>query len=90
MLLGFLTFFTPLVYAPQKSNHNSATDRDNELLKVKNDRGESALFRAAAFGKTNVVSYLARRVRCWDVHVRRNDGTSILHVAILGGHMGNS
>ncbi|EXB77018.1 Ankyrin repeat-containing protein [Morus notabilis] len=72
----------------EKSNHNSATDPDNELLKVKNDRGESALFRAAAFGKTNVVSYLARKVRCWDVHVRRNDSTSILHVAILGGHMG--
>ncbi|XP_024023196.1 ankyrin repeat-containing protein ITN1 [Morus notabilis] len=59
-------------------------DRDEELLKVKNNRGETPLFRAAAFGQTKVVRFLASRVDDMRTHRRRDDSTSILHIAVLG------
>ncbi|XP_048335663.1 uncharacterized protein LOC112490403 isoform X1 [Ziziphus jujuba] len=59
-------------------------DYDVELLNVQNNREETALFRAAAFGRTKVVRNLASRIHDKGPHLRRKDSTSILHIAILG------
>lgn len=61
-------------------------------LDVKNALGETPLFRAAAFGMTDMVKYLTSEV--WrvqgDMQIQRirNDETSLLHIAIIGLHFG--
>ncbi|KAL9392856.1 hypothetical protein Peur_016776 [Populus x canadensis] len=56
----------------------------DELLQIMNNRGETALFRAAAFGRTKMVRFLCSKIKNKDVHRRRHDSTSILHIAVLG------
>lgn len=56
----------------------------DELLQIMNKRGETALFRAAAFGRTKMVRFLCSKIKNRDVHRRRHDSTSILHIAVLG------
>lgn len=56
----------------------------DELLQIMNNRGETALFRAAAFGRTKMVRFLCSKIKNRDVHRRRHDSTSILHIAVLG------
>lgn len=62
--------------------------RDKDLLDFKNNRGETPLFRAAAFGRTKMSKYLASKVEIENkvIHRRRNDSTSILHIAVLGNY----
>lgn len=62
---------------------------DEKLLEVKNNSGETPLFRAAAFGQTKVVRFLTLKVEDMGTHRRRDDSTSILHVAVLGKYFGN-
>ncbi|GAB4830178.1 hypothetical protein Ancab_019820, partial [Ancistrocladus abbreviatus] len=61
------------------------------LTKTKNQQGETAVFRAAAFGKTDVVEFLvSREIRQEELEyhcIRDCDSISILHVAILGHHI---
>ncbi|CAK7351549.1 unnamed protein product [Dovyalis caffra] len=71
--------------------HNSSTTDGqqnessvNELLEIKNNRGETALFRAAAFGRTKMVRFLCSKIKNKAAHRRRDDSTSILHIAVLG------
>ncbi|KAF3450494.1 hypothetical protein FNV43_RR06578 [Rhamnella rubrinervis] len=59
---------------------------DEKLLPLQDNREETALFRAAAYGRTRVVKFLASKVQDMGPHVRRKDSTSILHIAILGKH----
>ena len=64
-------------------------DKDAQLLKTKNSRGETPLFTAAAFGCTKMVKeFLVRNVQDWTNHRRRNDSVSILHVAVIGKNFG--
>ncbi|KAK3217763.1 hypothetical protein Dsin_011733 [Dipteronia sinensis] len=61
-----------------------------------NKFGETPLFRAAAFGKTKVVKYLAYQKdqlvftngdkKLQNIHRQRKVGTSILHAAVQGEH----
>ncbi|XP_024931675.3 uncharacterized protein LOC107422636 isoform X1 [Ziziphus jujuba] len=61
-----------------------------EQLEARNALGETPMFRAAAFGMTEMVKYLAFEVRSrqCDMHIQRirDDNTSILHSAIHGQH----
>ncbi|KAH7545257.1 hypothetical protein FEM48_Zijuj01G0074500 [Ziziphus jujuba var. spinosa] len=61
-----------------------------EQLEAKNALGETPFFRAAAFGMTEMVKYLASEVRSrhCDMQIQRirDDNTSILHSAIHGQH----
>nr|XP_048320456.1 uncharacterized protein LOC107422636 isoform X2 [Ziziphus jujuba var. spinosa] len=63
-----------------------------EQLEARNALGETPMFRAAAFGMTEMVKYLAFEVRSrqCDMHIQRirDDNTSILHSAIHGQHFG--
>nr|XP_048319583.1 serine/threonine-protein phosphatase 6 regulatory ankyrin repeat subunit C-like [Ziziphus jujuba var. spinosa] len=63
-----------------------------EQLEARNALGETPMFRAAAFGMTEMVKYLAFEVRSsqCDMHIQRirDDNTSILHSAIQGQHFG--
>ncbi|XP_060674603.1 uncharacterized protein LOC132804341 [Ziziphus jujuba] len=65
-----------------------------EQLEARNAVGETPMYRAAAFGMTEVVKYLASEVRSrnLDMHFQRirYDNTSILHSAIHGQHFGLS
>ncbi|GAB4830182.1 hypothetical protein Ancab_019824 [Ancistrocladus abbreviatus] len=60
------------------------------LINAKNKQGETAVFRAAAFGKTLVVEFFVRKIKKdLEYHcIRDCDSISILHVAILGHHIG--
>ncbi|KAI5318775.1 hypothetical protein L3X38_038483 [Prunus dulcis] len=57
------------------------------LHEIRNRLGETPLYRAAAFGHTDLVQYLATKVGD-DInqHFHRNDKVSILHMAVLGQH----
>ncbi|GAB4830174.1 hypothetical protein Ancab_019816 [Ancistrocladus abbreviatus] len=60
------------------------------LIDVKNYRDETAMFRAAAFGKTHVVKFLVRKIKQKDLEyhcIRDCDSISIFHVAMLGHHI---
>lgn len=63
-------------------------EREN-LLKLRNNFGETALFRAAANGRKKMLQYLVKEVEhVGDIreHYYRNDQISILHIAIIGQH----
>ncbi|KAK4858340.1 hypothetical protein QYF36_014916 [Acer negundo] len=70
-----------------------------QLLK-RNESGQTPLFKAAAFGSTKVVKYLASRPnqtiasagykKLEDAHRINNDGFSILHAAVLGENFGTA
>ncbi|KAK0593429.1 hypothetical protein LWI29_036495 [Acer saccharum] len=88
------------------SNHNITAvkllvgcnyDTQEQLVK-RNKLGQTPLFKAASFGTTKVVKYLASRPyqmitydnkqQLRDEHRTRNNGTSILHAAVRGDHFG--
>ncbi|XP_011002546.1 PREDICTED: ankyrin repeat-containing protein At5g02620-like isoform X4 [Populus euphratica] len=61
------------------------------LLGMRNHNGETALFRAARYGKTDMFNFLAAKVSRYDeeglqFYVQRSDKTTILHIAILSEH----
>ncbi|KAK1572617.1 hypothetical protein Q3G72_035333 [Acer saccharum] len=70
-------------------------DTQEQLVK-RNKLGQTPLFKAASFGTTKVVKYLASRPyqmitydnkqQLRDEHRTRNNGTSILHAAVRGDH----
>ncbi|TXG46855.1 hypothetical protein EZV62_026149 [Acer yangbiense] len=68
-----------------------------EQLLERNKSGQTPLFKAAAFGSTKVVKYLASRPnqmtrsddghkKLQDAHRTKNDETSVLHAAVRGEH----
>ncbi|KAK0578915.1 hypothetical protein LWI29_018314 [Acer saccharum] len=68
-----------------------------EQLVTRNRSGQTPLFKAASFGSTKVVKYLAsqpnqmnldNKQQLRDEHRTRNDRTSILHAAVRGEHFG--
>ncbi|KAK2644627.1 hypothetical protein Ddye_019822 [Dipteronia dyeriana] len=88
-------------------NHNIAAVKllvgdgyvTNEHLLERNKSGQTPLFKAAAFGSTKVVKYLAsepNQMTCGNykklqgAHRTKNDGTSILHAAVRGEHFGTA
>ncbi|ESR37814.1 hypothetical protein CICLE_v10028400mg [Citrus x clementina] len=61
------------------------------LLGMRNNNGETALLRAARYGKADIFNFLARRVSGYDLGTKlpflhRNDKTNVLHIAILSQH----
>ncbi|KAK7832036.1 ankyrin repeat-containing protein bda1 [Quercus suber] len=67
--------------------------RDQELLRMRNELGETPLFRAARYGKTEIFNFLADESlnygeKDMQKFVQRNDKTTILHIAILSQHFG--
>ncbi|XVF26113.1 hypothetical protein REPUB_Repub13aG0272600 [Reevesia pubescens] len=62
-----------------------------EILKTKNKLGETPLYRAAALGRTEILSYLVQKVEEYGEiadHFRRTDDVTILHIAVIGQHLG--
>lgn len=64
-----------------------------QLLNMQNRAGETALFRAAHYGKTETFDFLTEKIVEYDEggkkpFLQRKDGTTILHIAILTEHFG--
>ncbi|XP_030970656.1 ankyrin repeat and sterile alpha motif domain-containing protein 1B-like [Quercus lobata] len=69
--------------------------RDQELLRMRNELGETPLFRAARYGKSEIFNFLAGESlklnhgeKDMQKFVQRVDKTTILHIAILSQHFG--
>ena len=62
-----------------------------DLLKAKNNLGETPIYRAVAHGQTKMAKYLSDH-SCGDLssHFGRKDKMSILHIAVIGQHFGLS
>lgn len=77
---------------------------ERTLLDIKNKLGETPLYRAAAFGKTEMVKFIAAEIirsreeilqthrqrapSFMSIHGKRDDSTSILHIAVQAEHFG--
>ena len=57
---------------------------EKDLVSERNKLGETPLFVAAACGKKEVFSLLEKYIG--DCMMRRNDGCTILHAAVIGGY----
>jgi ankyrin repeat protein len=87
-----------ILHETATSNHTVAIadkllKRAPGLLGMRNHNGETALFRAARYGKTDMFNFLAAKVSGYDesglqFYVQRSDKTTILHMAILSLHFG--
>ncbi|KAK3188526.1 hypothetical protein Dsin_028087 [Dipteronia sinensis] len=75
--------------------------KNKELIDMKNNSGETPLFRAAAYGNTKIVKYLIsqpgqrvlsfeHKVQLKGIHRSKNDGASILRAAIEGKQFGTA
>ncbi|KAI5564254.1 hypothetical protein POPTR_014G057950v4 [Populus trichocarpa] len=79
-----------LVEESKKILVGESENEKKDIMLMKNKFGETPLFRAAAFGQTKIVKYLTHQPaqivndELLLVHRQRNDGQSILHVAVLG------
>lgn len=63
------------------------------LLCMRNNLGETALFRTARYGKQDMFDFLTKKISGYDkenqkVFLQRRDKTTILHIAILSHHFG--
>ncbi|KAH7561048.1 hypothetical protein JRO89_XS10G0162800 [Xanthoceras sorbifolium] len=61
------------------------------LLGMRNNNGESALFRSARYGKAEIFSFLAGKISGYDQaskmsFLQRTDKTTVLHMSILAEH----
>ncbi|KAJ6879102.1 hypothetical protein NC652_032608 [Populus alba x Populus x berolinensis] len=78
-----------LVEESQKILVGESENERTDIMLMKNKLGETPLFSAAAFGQTEIVKYLTRQPahivndELLLVHRQRNDGQSILHVAVF-------
>ncbi|KAK8992197.1 hypothetical protein V6N11_048291 [Hibiscus sabdariffa] len=69
--------------------HENDIRQREDILGARNKLGETPLFRAAEYSNKTMVVYLAREIeRAGNLrsHYKRNDGTSILHIAVIGQH----
>ncbi|XP_017644185.1 uncharacterized protein LOC108484796 [Gossypium arboreum] len=71
-------------------NHENDIREREEILADRNNLGETPLFRAAEYGNMSMVKYLATQIIRMGgnlhKHYTRDDGLSILHVAVVGQH----
>ncbi|KAB2025977.1 hypothetical protein ES319_D06G186800v1 [Gossypium barbadense] len=71
-------------------NHENDIREREEILADRNKLGETPLFRAAEYGNMSMVKYLATQIIRMGGnlhrHYTRDDGLSILHVAVVGQH----
>ncbi|KAH9660789.1 ANK REP REGION domain-containing protein [Citrus sinensis] len=61
------------------------------LLGMRNNNGETALFRSARYGKADIFNFLARKIAGYDQpskqpFLQRNDQSTVLHMAIVSQH----
>ena len=69
-------------------------ERAPDLLSIRNNLGESVVFKAATYGKNKIFKFLVDKVSVPDndeamqPFIQRKDKTTILHIAILTHHFG--
>jgi hypothetical protein len=66
------------------------SSRVKELLEDRNKLGETPLYTAVALGQTTMAKFFNTKVDDIIHHFQRNDGISILHIAVIGQHFGVS
>ncbi|KAK2644075.1 hypothetical protein Ddye_019270 [Dipteronia dyeriana] len=76
-------------------------ENDEEIIEIENDSNETALFKAAAFGNTKIVNFLAScegqtvtsgdgTKKLKDVHRNNKNGDTVLFAAVQGQHFGTA
>ncbi|BFG40775.1 hypothetical protein CerSpe_270490 [Prunus speciosa] len=60
------------------------------VVEIRNQMGETPLYRAAAFGHTKLVKYLVSQVEDIEPHLLQIHKLSILYIAVIGHHFGIS
>ncbi|XVF27961.1 hypothetical protein REPUB_Repub14bG0154200 [Reevesia pubescens] len=78
-----------LLFSDGPLNHENDIREREEILAGRNKIGETPLFRAVEYGNKMMVMYFAReieRVGNLQNHYKRDDGVSILHIAVIGQH----
>ncbi|XP_028764609.1 uncharacterized protein LOC114722684 [Neltuma alba] len=70
-----------------EKDKNLAKPDDENLLELRNDLGETPVYRAAKYGRLRMLKRMAQHVENMEPHFHRtSDFTSILHIAIIGQH----
>ena len=71
--------------------------RDVDLLTASNELGEKTIFCATRYGQFQMFKFLANKMELEDLsqeesksHLRRNDGTTVLHISIAAKCFGES
>ncbi|KAL6281981.1 hypothetical protein ACE6H2_012910 [Prunus campanulata] len=84
------TFLVTKFNKPTSNEENSTLP----LLDIRNELGESPLYRAAALGHPDLVQFFAEKLEenpeNLRRHFHRNDRMSILHIAVIGQNFGLS
>ncbi|KAG4196149.1 hypothetical protein ERO13_A06G151700v2 [Gossypium hirsutum] len=84
------TVFHELVTTANSEAADLLMKEREEILADRNNLGETPLFRAAEYGNMSMVKYLATQIIRMGgnlhKHYTRDDGLSILHVAVVGQH----
>uniref|UniRef100_A0A2N9FBN6 PGG domain-containing protein n=1 Tax=Fagus sylvatica TaxID=28930 RepID=A0A2N9FBN6_FAGSY len=62
------------------------SSRVKELLEDRNKLGETPIYTAVALGQTTMAKFFNTKVDDIIHHFQRNDGISILHIAVIGQH----
>ncbi|GMY36773.1 isoform 2 of ankyrin repeat-containing protein npr4 [Fagus crenata] len=62
------------------------SSRVKELLEDRNKLGETPIYTAGALGQTTMAKFFNTKVEDIIHHFQRNDGISILHIAVIGQH----
>ncbi|XVE87719.1 hypothetical protein DITRI_Ditri19aG0010400 [Diplodiscus trichospermus] len=78
-----------LLHSEGAMNREDDNCEKQEILADRNKLGETPLFRAAGWGKKEMVVHLAREIeRVGNLcnHYKRNDQLSILHITVIGQH----
>ncbi|XP_022716167.1 uncharacterized protein LOC111275235 [Durio zibethinus] len=78
-----------LLFSDGPLNRENDIREREEILADRNKLGETPLFRAAEYGKKMMVMYLAKEIEQvgnLQNHYKRDDGVSILHIAVIGQH----
>ncbi|XP_043694529.1 putative ankyrin repeat protein RBE_0317 [Telopea speciosissima] len=62
--------------------------KEESLINERNLMGETPLYRAAAYGQTEMLQYLATNISKDHPGLKRNDGCTVLHAAVMGKFYG--
>ncbi|XP_027338221.1 uncharacterized protein LOC113852179 [Abrus precatorius] len=86
-ILDMILKYENEVPPPPGDQIDESEENGTPLLEMKNDLGETPLYRAANAGNLKMLQHMAKCVEDIQVHFVRGDKLPILHIAIVGRHL---